>query len=41
MEEDLAQAHGKLADLQLANQGLHDELEEAQRGETSRAMPYT
>jgi hypothetical protein len=41
MEEDLAQAHGKLADLTLANQGLHDELEEAQRGEPSRAMPYT
>lgn len=36
MEEDLAQAHGKLADLELANQGLQDEL-----ADTSRAMPYT
>lgn len=31
MEEDLANTAGKVADLELANQVLHDELEEAQR----------
>jgi hypothetical protein len=32
MEEDLANTHGQLEDLKLANQTLHDELEAAQRG---------
>lgn len=42
MEEDLAQTHGKLADLELANRTLHDELEEAQRGvgATEYRWPY-
>lgn len=31
MEEDLANTHGQLEDLKLANQTLHDELEAAQR----------
>lgn len=31
MEEDLANAHGQLEDLKLANQVLHDELEGLQR----------
>jgi hypothetical protein len=31
MEEDLANAHGQLEDLKLANQVLHDELEDLQR----------
>ncbi|MEV0151554.1 MULTISPECIES: hypothetical protein [unclassified Nonomuraea] len=40
MEEDLANTHGKLADLELANQTLHDELEESQRESSSRKIPY-